>query len=249
MNLNQITVPSLDLTKAIPFYEKLGLKLIVKSLPQYARFECPNGNSTFSIHQTENLPKDNGICIYFECENLDEYVIELTKKGIEFDEQPNDKRWLWREAKLKDIDGNQLILYYGGENRLNPPWRIEHSNDIKLYRIISKDEWTQSKKDGKVPRCNSDRRAGYVHLNKFEDIKTVANKYFEHSENPVVIQLNLSSELEKKLNWENPTEEKNWEQAHLEIENIDLKDVEKFTFLKLVDKNKFEIGEFNLLEK
>ena len=58
MNLNQITVPSLDLTKSIPFYEKLGLKLIVKSLPHYARFECPDGNSTFSIHQTENLPKE-----------------------------------------------------------------------------------------------------------------------------------------------------------------------------------------------
>jgi len=32
MNLNQITVPSLDLTKSIPFYEALGLKLIVKAL-------------------------------------------------------------------------------------------------------------------------------------------------------------------------------------------------------------------------
>ncbi|WP_286939550.1 MULTISPECIES: hypothetical protein [unclassified Algoriphagus] len=58
MNLNQITVPSLDLTKAIPFYEKLGLKLIVKSLPHYARFECPNGNSTFSIHLTDKLPME-----------------------------------------------------------------------------------------------------------------------------------------------------------------------------------------------
>ena len=48
MNLNQITIPSLDLEKAIPFYEKLGLNLIVKSLPDYARFECPDGNSTFS---------------------------------------------------------------------------------------------------------------------------------------------------------------------------------------------------------
>jgi len=28
---------------------------------------------------------------------------------------------------LKDLDGNQLILFYGGENRLNPPWRIETS--------------------------------------------------------------------------------------------------------------------------
>ena len=57
MNLNQITVPSLDLTKSIPFYKKLGLKLIVESLPHYARFECPNGESTFSIHQTDKLPQ------------------------------------------------------------------------------------------------------------------------------------------------------------------------------------------------
>lgn len=129
MNLNQVTIPSLDLTKSVSFYETLGLKLIVKSLPHYARFECPDGNSTFSIHQTESLPKGEGIYVYFECENLDGYVNELTKRGIQFDEQPNDKRWLWREARLKDLDGNQLILYYGGENRLYPPWRMESNTD------------------------------------------------------------------------------------------------------------------------
>jgi len=126
MNLNQITIPSLDLTKSIPFYEKLGLKLIVESLPHYARFECPDGNSTFSIHQTESLPKGDGIYIYFECDNLDEYVNDLMKKGVEFDLQPTDQKWLWREARLKDVDGNQLILFYGGENRLNPPWRLKN---------------------------------------------------------------------------------------------------------------------------
>ncbi len=124
MNLNQITVPSLDLTKSIPFYEKLGLKLIVKSLLHYARFECPNGQATFSIHLTKNLPTGDGIWIYFECENLEDYVNQLLKKGVEFEEMPNDKSWLWQEARLKDPDGNQLILFYAGENRLNPPWRI-----------------------------------------------------------------------------------------------------------------------------
>ena len=124
MNLNQITVPSLDLEKSIPFYEKLGLKLIVKSLPHYARFECPNGDSTFSLHQTDKLPQGDGIYIYFECEKLDEQVIHLKKYGIEFELEPTDQRWLWREARLKDVDGNQIILYYAGENRLNPPWRI-----------------------------------------------------------------------------------------------------------------------------
>lgn len=125
MNLNQLSIPSLYLEKSIPFYEKLGLNLIVKSLPHYARFECPDGHSTFSIHQVKSLPKGDGIYVYFECENLDKYVEELIRKGIEFQELPNDKTWLWREARLKDMDGNQLILYYAGENRLNPPWRIQ----------------------------------------------------------------------------------------------------------------------------
>jgi len=124
MNLNQITVPSLDLSKSIPFYEKLGLKLIVKSLPNYARFECPKGNATFSIHKTDNLPQGDGIYVYFECDDLDEYVNDLKEKGIKFDLDPTDQSWLWREARLKDVDGNQLILFYGGENRLNPPWKI-----------------------------------------------------------------------------------------------------------------------------
>lgn len=125
MNLNQITVPSLDLDKSIPFYEKLGLQLIVKSLPDYARFICPNGNATFSIHKTESLPNGDGIYVYFECKNLDTLVDELITKGIEFEEKPTDKPWLWREARLKDLDGNQLILFYGGENRANPPWKIK----------------------------------------------------------------------------------------------------------------------------
>lgn len=125
MNLNQITIPSLDLSKSIAFYEKLGLKLIVKSLPHYARFECPDGNSTFSIHLTNELPIGEGICIYFECENLDEQVEKLKEKGIKFEQDPVDQTWLWREAKLRDLDGNQLILFYGGENRINPPWRLK----------------------------------------------------------------------------------------------------------------------------
>ena len=82
MNLNQITIPSLDLTKSIPFYEQLGLKLIVKSLPHYARFECPNGNSTFSIHQTETLPKGNGIHVYFSVKIWMKMLISSRKTGL-----------------------------------------------------------------------------------------------------------------------------------------------------------------------
>lgn len=124
MNLNQITVPSLDVEKAIVFYEKLGLKLIVHSDPNYARFACPNGFSTFSIHKVTELPKGEGVWVYFENEHLDDVVHQLLEKGIEFTELPNEKSWLWREARLLDPDKNQIILFYGGKNRENPPWRI-----------------------------------------------------------------------------------------------------------------------------
>ena len=125
MNLNQVTVPSLDLTKAISFYGNLGLHLIVESLPDYARFECPDGDSTFSIHRVDKLPLGDGTYVYFECEDLDARVQTLIEKGITFDQMPKDKSWLWREARLTDPDGNKVILYYGGENRKNPPWRVD----------------------------------------------------------------------------------------------------------------------------
>ena len=125
MNLNQITVPVLNLEKSIEFYSKLGLNLIVDSSPDYARFECTNGGSTFSLHCVDQLPNGNGIWIYFEEKELDKKVKQLQQKGIEFEELSKDQPWLWREARLKDPDKNQLILYYAGENRLNPPWRIK----------------------------------------------------------------------------------------------------------------------------
>ncbi|MBY0424820.1 MAG: bleomycin resistance protein [Cytophagales bacterium] len=70
------------------------------------------------------MPLGEGICVYFEIENLDQEVEKLIGKGMVFDELPQDKEWLWREARIKDPDGNQLILYYAGKNRLNPPWRL-----------------------------------------------------------------------------------------------------------------------------
>ena len=84
MNLNQITIPSIDVENATLFYKNLGLNLIVNALPRYARFECPDGDATFSIHKVDELPKGNGITIYFEDENLDALVSNLKQKGITF---------------------------------------------------------------------------------------------------------------------------------------------------------------------
>jgi catechol 2,3-dioxygenase-like lactoylglutathione lyase family enzyme len=124
MNLNQITIPSLNVEKATEFYKKLGLLLIVDALPGYVRFECPDGDSTFSIHKVDRLPSGEGISIYFEDDHLDELVERLKRKGIIFTETAEDRPWLWREARLKDPDGNHIILFTAGTNRKNPPWRI-----------------------------------------------------------------------------------------------------------------------------
>ena len=125
MNLNQITIPSLDVEKATSFYKTLGLHLIVDALPSYVRFEFPDGDSTFSIHKVDELPKGDGLSIYFEDDNLDELVFALQQKGIIFTQQPEDMSYLWREARLQDLDGNNIILFKAGTNRKNPPWRIK----------------------------------------------------------------------------------------------------------------------------
>ena len=123
MNLNQITIPVTDVVKSIEFYQKLGLKLIVHTHDAYARFECTPGGSTLSLHKSDSITNGERAVLYFEREDLDDYVAKLIKEGIVFEHLPKDQRWLWREAKLLDPDGNPLIIYYAGENRINPPWK------------------------------------------------------------------------------------------------------------------------------
>ena len=124
MNLNQVTVPALDIEISAAFYRDLGLRQIV-SAPHYARFECPSGNATFSIHKVDSAAVGLGVVVYFECADLDAQVALLQKKGFEFSQMPTDQAWLWREARLSDPSGNALCLYWAGENRRNPPWRID----------------------------------------------------------------------------------------------------------------------------
>ena len=124
MDLNQVTVPSLNVEVATLFYIKLGLHLIVDARPNYVRFKAPEGDATFSIHKVTELPKGNGVDVYFEDENLDVLVKNLQKKGIVFTQLPKDENWLWREAHLFDPDKNKIILFKAGKNRKNPPWRI-----------------------------------------------------------------------------------------------------------------------------
>ncbi|WP_296312340.1 VOC family protein [Winogradskyella sp. UBA3174] len=124
MNLNQVTISSLDVTKSTAFYKTLGLNLIVDALPRYVRFECPDGDSTFSIHSIDKLPEGNKITLYFEVDNLSKTVSELKQKGITFNTEIKEQSWLWTDIDLNDPDGHKIIIFHAGKNRKNPPWRI-----------------------------------------------------------------------------------------------------------------------------
>ncbi|WP_338454205.1 VOC family protein [uncultured Alteromonas sp.] len=123
MELNQVTLPVSNMDDAVCFYLKLGFTQIVDT-PHYARFSCPDGNATFSLSH-ENEVFENKSVIYFEHEHLDELHKNLSQKGIQFLQPPIEQSYLWKEAILKDPSGNKIKLYWAGENRLNPPWKVE----------------------------------------------------------------------------------------------------------------------------
>ncbi len=126
MNLNQVTVEVADIARSRAFYERLGLTLIVLT-DHYARFVCPTRpgetGATLSIHLAP-VVTPGGTGLYFECDDLDARIEALKAAGVVFDSGPVDQRWLWREAWLRDPDGHRLCLYFAGETRINPPWRV-----------------------------------------------------------------------------------------------------------------------------
>ena len=117
-------MPAIDLEQTIHFYEHIGLQLIVKT-DQYLRFYNPIDFQTLSFELVSSVT--NQTTIYFEFETLDElesYVKKLNMNGVSAVNQPILEPWLWFETSITDPNGNKIKLYYAGENRLNPPWKI-----------------------------------------------------------------------------------------------------------------------------
>jgi catechol 2,3-dioxygenase-like lactoylglutathione lyase family enzyme len=123
VRLNQVTVGSVDLAASEEFYNILGLRLIVRD-DRYLRFECPDGDSTFSIELVDAVPSTAAITIYFESDDIDRLCDRLIAQGVVLDNEPEDMPWLWREARLSDPDGHHLCIFRAGDTRRYPPWRI-----------------------------------------------------------------------------------------------------------------------------
>jgi catechol 2,3-dioxygenase-like lactoylglutathione lyase family enzyme len=125
VNLNHVTLIVTDFERSVAFYRGLGLMPIVHAPPRYARFACPDGSATLSVEVTGEPALPARVQIYLECAALDETVADLKSHGFVFSQDPTDMSYLWREARLSDPDGHDVRLYYAGDNRLNPPWKVK----------------------------------------------------------------------------------------------------------------------------
>src|SRR5947208_2426077 len=91
------------------------------------------------------MPTSSETIVYFEMTSLDNRVKQLQAAGLSFTQEPRDAPWLWREARLLDPSRNIICLYWAGENRLNPPWRIApkmeclETNRLKLVAQTGED--------------------------------------------------------------------------------------------------------------
>lgn len=121
--LNQVTVTGTNYERSVDFYTRLGLKQIVANPPDYARFEAAGG-ATFSVQIDPEEKILATTAVYFECDDLDERVEQLARSGIGFEHGPRNQPWMWREARLRDPDGNIIFFYKAGESRRFPPWRM-----------------------------------------------------------------------------------------------------------------------------
>ena len=128
MILNQITIPCLDYSASVAFYEALGMVQIVEAPPRYARFESPDGSgATLSLHAVA-APVGSGTVIYFDhpsADALDAHVENLKAQGLVFETEPTDESWGWREARLRDPAGNEVCLMFAGKARRFPDWRVD----------------------------------------------------------------------------------------------------------------------------
>jgi catechol 2,3-dioxygenase-like lactoylglutathione lyase family enzyme len=114
-----------DVERALQFYRDLmGFKLVedfrYEGTPVYARLRAPGGDGTIALHQTglnESVSSD-GVRLYFEVSDLDDFCRKLQKKGFFITQLPRMMPWGWRHAYLNDPDGHEISLYWAGENRM-----------------------------------------------------------------------------------------------------------------------------------
>lgn len=88
-----------------------------------------------------------------------------------------------------------------------------------LFRVIPQTDLDTAVLSGVVPRCASDERSGYVHLNMQQDVEAVANAYFSAGELPVALEIRRS-DIQEHLVLGSLDPGKPWRQVSLHQPNI-----------------------------
>jgi catechol 2,3-dioxygenase-like lactoylglutathione lyase family enzyme len=125
LTFNHAMIYCKDVERAMRFYRDLmGFKLIedfrYEGTPVYARLRAPGGDGTIALHQAgpgAALASD-GVRLYFEVRDLDDFCRKLQQKGFYITQLPRMMPWGWRHAYLNDPDGHEISLYWAGENRM-----------------------------------------------------------------------------------------------------------------------------------
>ncbi len=125
LSFNHAMIYLKDVGGGIVFYRNwLGFKLIEdyrhEGRSVYARMQAPAGEGTIALHQAgpgASVASD-GVRLYFEIRNLDDFCQRLRKRGFVFTQQPQMMPWGWRHAYLNDPEGHEISLYWAGEQRM-----------------------------------------------------------------------------------------------------------------------------------
>src|ERR1700732_2895945 len=125
LSFNHAMVYVKDVERGLSFYrDLLGFKLIedfrYENKPVYARLRAPGGDGTIALHQAgpEVSVLSDGVRLYFEVRELDDFCRNLEQKGFHMTQLPRMMPWGWRHAYLNDPDGHEISLYWAGENRM-----------------------------------------------------------------------------------------------------------------------------------
>ncbi len=126
LTFNHAMIYVKDVARALGFYrDLLGFKLIedfrYDGTPVYARLRAPGGDGTIALHQAGPSASlvSEGVRLYFEVRDLDDFCHKLMRKGFYITRMPRMMEWGWRHAYLNDPDGHEISLYWAGEKRMS----------------------------------------------------------------------------------------------------------------------------------
>jgi len=125
LSFNHAMIYLKDVGGGIDFYRRwLGFKLIEdfrhEGRSVYARLRAPGGDGTIALHQAgpgASVASD-GVRLYFEVRDLDDFCQNLRRRGFYFTQLPQMMPWGWRHAYLNDPEGHEISLYWAGEQRM-----------------------------------------------------------------------------------------------------------------------------------